>query len=71
MKVTVENRDEVKELPFPKLMISKASDKIVYFTEKGVGVSIHNHDYPTEVEYCTYWDMQFFKDFKGKITLEQ
>jgi len=64
VKTTVTNNNEVKELPFPKLMISIPNGTIVLFLDKCVGVSI------TDKTISHSFDMNNFKDFDGSFTLE-
>ena len=70
MKVTVDKLDK-NEIPFPKLMIAEDGD-VVFFIEDESGVLIHKESSRSGVGYhSNAWVMKFFKDFKGKITIEQ
>lgn len=55
---------------FPKLMISHESGIIVLMTEPGAGPTVGGPSH-LEWEYgeCLNWDMSYFEDFYGKVTL--
>ncbi len=73
MKVVINNSNEKKELPFPKLMISKDSGTVVLFSEDGIGtqlnVDISRVDYAFIGTHSRSWAMKLFTDFTGSITL--
>jgi hypothetical protein len=64
--------EEEKGLPFPKLMIAKDGNEIIHFTKNEVGVVVYvREDSNLGLYYAgTAWDMNYFKDFKGKLTLK-
>lgn len=69
MKVEVNEKKEVHETPFPKLMITKKGT-LVLFYDKNVGTCMVSIDSNSEVgRFDTDWDMSSFKDFNGSITL--
>ena len=62
--------EEVKVLGFPRLMEGTESSVVVLFTEskKGAVVSVGTGD--NEIGwYYSNWQMDYFKDFKGGLTL--
>ena len=69
MQVEVKEREESKELKFPKLMKTVDND-IVFFEINGSGTVIRHSDYICG-HYSSNWYMPHFKDFKGSITLTQ
>jgi hypothetical protein len=75
MEVTVKNEKANKVLDFPKLMISKEDGSIVLFTSNGVGACIYPLDdiiYHSKLANSyTTWEMDYFTDFKGEITIKQ
>lgn len=69
MKVTV-NKAEVKEIQFPKLMISKDGN-IVLFTELDVGTLIKGEvGMNRGGDHYDGWNFENFHDYVGTITLE-
>lgn len=70
IKSVIDNKEENKELPFPKLMISKDTGMVVSFEKSGRGSVVNKGS-------CTWcighisdaWFMPGFKDFHGSITL--
>ncbi len=60
-----------KEKPFPKLMISEAQGRIVFFIEPKVGVQINTvfSDYEPNPHFSEDWDMRIFTDYNEPITL--
>lgn len=69
MKVVINNSNEKKELPFPKLMISKDSGTVVLFSEDGIGTQLNRVDYAFIGTHSRSWAMKLFTDFTGSITL--
>ena len=71
MKTKVIYNDEKKEKPFPKLMITDGGT-LVYFKSPCVGQCLANNaggdSSSGDISYS--WLMGTFKDFNGKITLE-
>jgi hypothetical protein len=61
-----------KKLPFPKLMIGRHGREIVHFSAQGKGTVVYvTEESTTSLHYTgTCWDMSHFKDFKGKLTLQ-
>ena len=69
MKVTA-NKAEVKEIQFPKLMISEDGN-IVLFTELYVGTLVKGEAGMNIVgDHYDGWNMVNFHDYTGTITLE-
>lgn len=72
IKSVIENKEVKKELPFPKLMITKKG-KVVLFYRKDHGAIVcykAPHDSDEEIGYISdKWIMSSFKDFHGSITL--
>lgn len=67
MKVEIKVSDQVNVKPFPKLMISKDGDLVLFESEqKGMYLKGTNYEKP---HYCNNWHMNNFKDFEGSITL--
>ena len=63
--------EEVKVLGFPRLMEGTESSVVVLFTEskKGAVVSVGTSD--NEIGWYHHnWQMDYFKDFKGELTLK-
>lgn len=56
---------------FPKLMISNVGS-VVYFTRKERGILVFKGEGTDDKvgDYSTCWDMEFFSDFSGTITLK-
>lgn len=67
MKSTVEVK-KAKDLPFPKLMKSTRSDKVVLFEKYRCGTVVSDHK--DMGMYSEIWLMQNFRDFDGSVTLE-
>ena len=68
MKTIIEEITPERTLSFPKLMICRGDDTVVYFTKPCVGLSL---TIPDVGVYENCYDMDLFEDFKGRITLEQ
>jgi len=71
MKVTVKDKTEKKELPYPKLMKHITNDIVVLFREKKFGVVIFDNScipYETGMVFDNL-NMEVFTDFHGEITL--
>ncbi len=68
MKSVVNQPQSVKT--FPKLMVSKMSNAVVFFYDdfKGIVVSDARNEYGIG-HHSTDWIMDNFKDFNGSITL--
>ena len=65
---TIDNKEAKKELQFPKLMIYKSGEIVLFLTEKS-GVSIRSQSVGKPF-YSTDWDIsEGFTEFKGSITL--
>lgn len=67
MKSIVNQKEEVKEKGFPKLMISHAGT-IVFFHYEGSGIQISLNDNFIGM-YAKSWNMNNFKDFNGTVIL--
>ena len=65
MLVTIKEEKNENILPFPKLMISDMGD-IILFHKQSEGMSLLGGAYMYE-----NLDMQYYKDFKGEITIKQ
>ena len=68
---TFKGVEENKELEFPKLMEGTETSVVVLFTEskKGAIVSVGTSD--NKIGYYHFdWQMEYFKDFKGELTLK-
>lgn len=60
-----------QEKPFPKLMIWKDQNLIVYFIKSKTGVVINKGNSPYELfDKQEYFGMDFFTDFNEPITLQ-
>ena len=56
--------------PFPKLMIGDFTNVIVLFSETSVGTVVERGANSELVGYFNdEWDMPYFKDYDGEITL--
>ena len=69
MKVEVKQPEE--KTPFPKLMIGTTSQCIVLFRSPKTGVVVYqgkHYDYPLGFDSGA-WDMEYFTDFNGSVTL--
>ena len=62
---------EITDKPFPKLMNSKNKCVVVAFTEPKKGTVVWKNPGISLFEYRTNWEMLFFEDFTGKVTLEE
>ena len=62
MRVTIGDEQELNVKPFPKLMISKMGT-IVFFSKYDEGICIKRG------KYLTTWDMSYFTDFTGSVTI--
>jgi hypothetical protein len=77
VQVTVNDKTQAKELPFPKLMIRKADIDytLIFATQKrdirleGLCVAT-NYLYDTVGDYSDQWIAEAFTDFHGSITLQ-
>ena len=71
LKSTVECNEECVGRPFPKLMISERGD-LVLFSKSEVGVVVGSLSEGGDKTgyYCDAWFMPTFKDFKGRVILE-
>jgi len=71
MKTEVIYNDEKQKNPFPKLMIAKTG-AIVFFAKPKVGQCLLQDESGNNKigEVFNGWNMSVFKDFDGKITLE-
>lgn len=67
MKSIVNQKEEVKEKGFPKLMISGCGT-VVLFTSNTYGSQVSNDDGFIGT-YSSGWNMSAFKDFNGTVTL--
>lgn len=67
---------EDNTLPFPKYMIAGNGD-IIYAEKQSqdplciTGMCVHAVGTSYQGEYSESWDRTSFRDFKGKITIEQ
>ena len=63
--------EEVKVLGFPRLMEGTESSVVVLFTESKKGVVVSVGASADEIGwYHSNWQMEYFKDFKGELTLK-
>ena len=71
MKVTVEPQEKAKDIKYPCLM-QGSTYNIVLFSEDGKGVLLQRGTFNNDLKIGeeTSWDMNFFKPYNGKITLE-
>lgn len=60
---------EVKEKPFPKVMKSKDSTKVVYFTEESKGIVVVPDAFNKLYTFSDVWIMQYFEDTDEQITV--
>lgn len=68
-KVKEEPTEEVKEKPFPKLMKTKNSTKVVYFTEENKGIVVVPDAFNKLYTFSDVWIMQYFEDTDEQITV--
>jgi len=71
VKVTTQRDAVQKEKPFPKLMIGKDLDLIIFFIKNEKGVIMWAK--PTHCKISLYredWDMDKFTDYNEPITLQ-
>ncbi len=65
---------KTEEKKYPKLMICDSYDRIVLMYTKGCGTLLstaHREGVPEDIgEYVQIWNMDNFKDYNGKVTLE-
>jgi hypothetical protein len=72
IKVTVGEQKTQSEKPFPKLMKSKVSGAIVYFTKESYGLVIIE-SYGTGGDFnssASGWNMTNFTDYNEPITIQ-
>lgn len=69
MKITVVHKKELNAISFPKLMSSRVGKQIVLFNESQKG-TVLSSDCRQYGYYSDCWNMDEFKDFEGRITLE-
>ena len=55
---------------FPKLMISKVNNEIVFFGSLKCGMSITGFGHCGSGYYSKTWDMAKFSDYKTTLTLQ-
>ena len=77
MQTKVSEALELVPSKFPKLMRTLDNGTIVLFNEPCIGTVIvppvegyHRAVLQYEGYYSTTWHMDYFEDFKGKVTLE-
>tara|TARA_R110000796_G_scaffold134716_5_gene250525 strand:+ start:416 stop:865 length:450 start_codon:yes stop_codon:yes gene_type:complete len=64
----LELKQEERPKPFPKIMKSTNSDKLVYFSEPGVGFILTKGDGTQEIGFgLSYWNMHMFRDIDGTL----
>ena len=64
--------EEKKPLDFPKLMVTKDNVMVVLFTSISYGAVVYAKEkWEGQLGYIsTNWDMEDFKDYEGRIILE-
>ena len=70
MKTNIKESIKEYALPFPKLMKSYFSDRVVYFENSKTSILLHPVADKTYMLKTDKWDSESFKDFTGKLTLE-
>jgi hypothetical protein len=67
------NNDDIKDYPFPKVMIAKDSGRIVFFLKPKVGLQLNDIDPSTSLNakahYSEKWDMLKFVNVTNPLTL--
>ena len=67
---TVKGVEENKELEFPKLMKLNGSTRIVLFINETTGTCVMDCTDPKDIgEYCDKYNLSYYADFKGELTL--
>lgn len=70
MKSFVSDEKRPTDRPFPKLMLSKKDHLIVLFCEPRIGTVLSTNDATFwSGRHESIWDMGWFVDFEGEITL--
>ena len=59
-----------KSVAFPKLMLNRKNDYIVFFYEDCKGVVVHGCNDMPEGFFSEHWGMYNFTDYDGSVTLE-
>ena len=54
---------------YPKLMVSNYG-VIVLFKKESIGTVVLSDIRYEMLHYCSSWDMSFFKDYDGEVTLK-
>ena len=67
MPIEIATNPHSKSKSFPKIMCSRLNGQIVLFEEEEKGVALNGTD--TGI-YTTGWNMDFFIDYEGTITLK-
>ena len=71
MSVQTEVKHGKKEQGYPKLMIAKETELIVYMISHGKGTVINVGKASYElIDYADNWYMPDFEDFHGSVTLQ-
>ena len=67
---SVINKSKVVDKPFPKLMSDRNIDVIVLFLSPENGVCVYPNSHPYYMVYNDdSWDVKYFVDFGGEVTL--
>jgi hypothetical protein len=69
IKTELNQEKEVKELGFPKLMVSKDGSCIILMIRHQAGTVIVGNNIHDTGYFCSVWASGDFKDYKGTITL--
>jgi hypothetical protein len=67
MPIEISTNPHSKSKSFPKIMCSKMNGAIVLFEEDGKGIALNG---PDPGLYSTAWNMDFFIDYDGTVTLK-
>ena len=71
MESRIKEVESKEEKPFPKIMKSSVTGKVILFQSPGKGVLVHGHSGAANIgEFHGYWEMSGFQDFDGEVTLK-
>ena len=71
MKSRIKEFESREEKPFPKIMKSSVTGKVILFQSPSKGVLVHGYSNAASIgEFHGYWEMSAFQDFNGEVTLK-
>jgi len=71
MKSRIKEVESREEKPFPKIMKSSVTGKVILFQSPSKGVLVHGYSSCTNIgEFYGYWSMGAMEDFDGEVTLK-